>query len=130
MRRATVNETEAILVEEWQAAGFNVFIRQRVGARGWRIYRPRQGDELGPTWEELPPALESAAVAPSLFLPADALEALTAAAYDFKPPSSAVSEHLADVIKVRDRLLDVAESAAANAPTFYDVTDLVKVAKR
>lgn len=43
---------------------------------------------------------------PSLSLPSDLFGALITAGSDILPPSAATERHLADAIKVRDRLLD------------------------
>lgn len=54
---------------------------------------------------------------PSLELPEAAFEALVAAGIDFAPPSSAQAEHLADAVKVRDRLLSLVEIGAVKGAT-------------
>lgn len=105
MRRATVGEVEAILEEDWQAAGFNVWLRE--GGRYGRILVPGRGagytirEDLEPERADRP--------GPSLFLPEEALEAIAAAAAGVAPAVPAHVDALADARAQRDRLLALLE---------------------
>jgi hypothetical protein len=69
-----------------------------------RMYSVVVGED---TWEWRELAPEGAkAPAPSLTLQGDVFQALMAKGADILPPSAAGERHLADAIKVRDRLLD------------------------
>lgn len=106
MKRATVEDVEVLLVENWQRRGYDVIIRGAAGTpRRHHIYRP---DAPGLSqWEELDPA--APAPAPSFFLDGSMLEALAAAAVGLNPAIPPEAAALEDTRAVRDRLLTLVE---------------------
>jgi hypothetical protein len=112
MRRATVGDVEVVLVEEWARDGYDVVIRGVSGAYRHHIYRPRASDGFASDqWEEYA-VNDPGPIAPSLFLPADALEALAAAAAGVAPAVPAHVDALEDTRRTRDRLLTILELEA------------------
>lgn len=113
MRRATVGDVEVLLEENWQAGGYNVFVLERRGVAGERQQLRYVDDpnEFALRWEQLKD--DGRTPAPTMFLPADALEALIAAAAGVTPAVPAHVEALEDARDVRDRLLTLVENERA-----------------
>lgn len=100
---------KAHVERDWMSRTVKVWL-WRQGERDTRqVLRFLGGDTY--QWDEV---LAAVVMEPSFVLQEDAFAALVAAGSDILPPSAATSQHLADAIGVRDRLLTLVESAAAS----------------